>query len=122
MVETESNENQDPPLSPLESEVDYDLYCDQVFEKLEDEQNPIIIDTKAQELLSLALNHRTFDHTERLQEFIFVSQLTMARLRRFAQEIKRQPDLVKQAEIIHMTYAQMYAHSMVELSKLANLL
>ena len=50
MVETNSNENQDPPLSPLESEVDYDLYCDQVFEKLEAEQNPVIIDTKAQEL------------------------------------------------------------------------
>jgi len=120
MVETSQAENQDPPLLPLESEVDYDLYCDQVFKTLESEQNPIIIDTKAQELLALVLNHHTFSHSERLQEFVFVSQLTMTRLHKFAQEVKRRPDLVKQAELIHMTYAQMYTHSMIELSKLAN--
>lgn len=118
MVETNPNDNQELPLSPLESAVDYDLYCDQVFEKLETEQNPVIIDTEAQGLLSLALKHHTFDHTERLQEFVSVSQLTMLRLRKFAQELQHPSDIVKQAEIIHMTYAQVYAHSLVELSKL----
>ena len=119
MAEADPHDNQEQSLAPLESEVDYDLYCDEVFEKLEAEQNPELIDTAAQELLSLALRHHKFGHTERLQQFVFVSQLTMTHLRKLAQHLERRPAIVKQAEIMHTTYAQVYALSMIELSKLA---
>jgi hypothetical protein len=103
--------------SSSQSRSTYEEYRKQIFNQLEEEQNPLLVDTEAAELLFLVLRNPDFTPSGRLQEFVNVSQLTMSRMCRYAQESINNPSIVKQAEMIHNTYAQVFAHSIVELTK-----
>jgi hypothetical protein len=120
MVETDPHGTPEQNFSPLASLLDYELYCDEVFRTLETEQDPEIINIKAQDLLALALRHPELNPNSRLHELAFVSDLTMERLRRFTQRLNAPPDVVKQAEMLHTIYVQVYAQSMIELAKLTS--
>jgi hypothetical protein len=65
MVETDPHNKQKEPLSPLDSEADYDLYCDKVLREVDTEQNPGEIDATAQNLLFLARKHHALGQAER---------------------------------------------------------
>jgi hypothetical protein len=119
MVETDLNGMPEQNFSPLASPVDYDLYCSNVIEQWKSERDPGKVHEDAHNLLYLALRHPHFGPIERLQAFVFVTELTMDQFRALLPQIKGHPDSVKQAEMLHTIYTQVYAQSMVELAKLA---
>ncbi len=104
-------------LSHLKSKEAYALYLEEVFDQLESERDPAMLDLAANELLLIVIRHEELSPAERLLQMATVSHFTMTILRKFSASDSG-AETVHKAEMVHEAYAQLYGQSIVELAKL----